>query len=64
MAKYDELDALIIQSIDKGYYRFRSICQQVVSADWREVDRRLQALRRKGQITFTSKDGWRVSVIK
>lgn len=69
MAKYDELDALILNDIGAGptpFHEFaygmtmQSTCLPfAINSDetWRVVDRRLQALRKKGLIASTGK-GW------
>lgn len=74
---YDKIDALIVTAIGGGRKTFSAISSTgpverealLLSMDsvrargegWRVVDRRLQALRRKGRITYSRAEGWRVS---
>ena len=64
----DELDASLIQSIKNGNKHMRDIVLTGKYPNWtrlteaaRIVDKRLQALRRKGLITYTGqKTGWQI----
>lgn len=70
MSKYENLDALILERISDGPKTFHELllgrnglekdCQKYESGAgdaFRVLDRRLQALRKKGLITFMK--GWR-----
>lgn len=66
--KFAQLDALIVMSIEHGNAEFHRICGGAVRVEaeqhsrtdaWRVVDRRLQALRKKGVIRFDKK-AWSV----
>lgn len=63
--RFDNLDAAILKAIDAGLTTYWAISQRVQELakphtqrpDWsRVVDRRLQALRKKGAITFEKKE--------
>lgn len=70
MSQYETLDELIVTRIKNGSNKFIAInAEEVfVAALWltfgttkvafRIVDSRLQALRKKGLISFNSKTGW------
>jgi len=73
MSKYDELDRHIVKAIARGMDTFTVISRSgaVVTeshrlgeltgaADWRIVDRRLQALRKAGRIAY-AKRAWSVT---
>ena len=62
MSKYEELDALIVESIRNGRDTFGQLCGGKTGAlatqfSWmdadRVIDRRLQALRKRGLIRFS-----------
>jgi hypothetical protein len=68
---YTRLDAEIIEQISKGKSNFTGIYIAVSmtvariiestgkkSDDWRVVDRRLQALRKAGRISYLGRGGW------
>lgn len=60
---YSELDQLILKSIQQGNTRFRAIADGIPASNPhqkydRTIDARLQALRRKNKISYTSKGGW------
>jgi len=74
VSKYDELDAMILDSIkdraksfseiyfgaEHGSPEIHLVCKKFCGTDGepaRVLDRRLQALRKKGEITFMK--GWR-----
>jgi hypothetical protein len=70
MSQYAKLDEMIISSIDDGPKTFHSIwyglrfeaekfCKEGQEA-WRVIDRRLQAMRKKGDIRYDKKTGWHV----
>lgn len=63
----DKLDKLVIRAVGTGANRFSGILDYVASKAqvrttilYRRVDRRLQALRKKGELTYDSKIGWKV----
>ncbi|MFA7557199.1 MAG: hypothetical protein WCZ20_05300 [Hydrogenophaga sp.] len=69
MSKYAEIDDLILKAIGAGRNTFCALLsgpavRQAAAAadsqaeDWRVVDRRLQALRKKGAITYIRAAGW------
>lgn len=68
MSKYGFLDDLIVERLQVKPATFaellsgdiRKECDTLVMADYafRVLDRRLQALRKKGVIYFNSKEGW------
>ena len=60
---YTALDQDILKSIQKGNTRFRAIADGIPANNPlrvydRTIDARLQALRRKNKISYTSKGGW------
>ena len=65
---YEKLDAAIIENVKRGNAKFGSIYDSVTFAiphqqrvdGWRTVDRRLQALRKKGLIRFIG-GGWKIT---
>lgn len=71
MKKYDEIDNAIMVEMDASPVSFNQLHSRNVfilcaeyaktenrnNTDWRILDRRLQALRKAGKITFTGK-GW------
>lgn len=61
MAKYDELDSMIIKRIAKSRcsfsYIFRGDVKKACDDNFRILDRRLQALRKKGLICWID-GGW------
>lgn len=60
MGKYEDLDKKIIELIDSGAVFFYQITGQIKDHDLRAVDRRLQAMRKKGLIHFKGASwGWR-----
>jgi len=71
MDKYQFFDQLLLQKISEGYSSFSRLQNengiQAASEDFvrgtrreafRVVDARLQALRKAGKVTFSSKTGW------
>ena len=73
MSQYDKLDSLIVDAIKGGCHSFSSIfsgrslfdeamrLSHAIGRDaQRIVDRRLQALRKRGVIVYFSGWGWRV----
>ena len=61
----DELDTKILQVLNETEgKRFEAVCSVVgiSPGDFRQVDRALQRLRKKGKIKFSSKVGWRLTV--
>lgn len=59
---YAHTDATIIHLIREGAYTFSSLDVLMPETEWRLIDRRLQALRKTGQIKFLGRKlGWRVS---
>lgn len=70
MSQYDKMDSLIVQRVGDGWTDFTGIFAREVRQeaerlsragcgdDFRILDRRLQALRKKGALTFNRKDGW------
>lgn len=59
--KYDEIDNRIIDLINAGCNEYSRICVQMKDQEWRTIDRRLQAMRKKGEIIFKGAGwGWRV----
>lgn len=75
MAKtdYTKMDALIVAAVRGGADNFTRILQNrsvreesdriagLMRDPMRIVDGRLQALRRRGALTYTSKAGWRIA---
>lgn len=59
MKTNERMEADILAAIRDGNHKFYSIMQAVVLPS-RVVDRRLQAMRKRGLITFNSKTGWTV----
>lgn len=72
MSQYDKLDAAIIKAIRRGACSFNRIVnnrdasleahligEQTGAPTWRIVDRRLQAMRKKGRIAY-AKGAWSV----
>ena len=58
---YEELDNRIVAAIKERVATFSAICNRVgsdYSKCGRDVDRRLQSLRKRGVITYDSKAGW------
>jgi len=72
MTDYSKLDALIIEKIKSGARTFSQIDGGAVydevtrlsaetgSDSFRYIDRRLQALRKKGVLIYTTQDKWQV----
>lgn len=73
MSQYDKLDSLIVDAIKEGCYSFsaiynsRSVFDEALRISMaiklvqpRVVDRRLQALRKRGVIVYYTGCGWRV----
>jgi hypothetical protein len=74
MSKYDTLDELIVSTIRDGATTFGGIDTGATAAEavrlereeqptktpWRHIDARLQALRKKGRIEFSRRDGWKL----
>lgn len=59
--KYEDLDNRIIKLIEMGCRQYGRICCKINDYDDRAVDRRLQAMRKKGLIEFAGQSwGWRV----
>lgn len=73
-SKFDAFDVKLIAVIGQGK-SLAHVIQGALGAEadalagkdhwaqptgWRLIDRRLQALRKRGRITFSSKAGWRV----
>lgn len=62
--KSEELDDQVLKLVADGTSRMSDILKSVAvvmsSANYRDVDRALQRLRRSEKIRYTSKDGWRV----
>lgn len=75
MTKYQQLDDAIVQTVRKGGGSFGAILSRVgdlanplapkdrwgFSMAGRLVDRRLQALRKSGQLTYSRATGWKVT---
>lgn len=73
--KYAQLDAAIVQAIREGKTTFTPLTAAVdKQADalakpdrygqldgWRVIDRRLQAMRRRGVLQFSHKTGWGIA---
>lgn len=75
MGKYDALDDAIIAAVSRGINKFNSLyavkdLKTGVAMDslcldhsfpegWRALDRRLQALKKKGVISYSRTEGWR-----
>ena len=66
--RFDYLDTAILKAIDSGITTYTAICNRVQSYaqplthrhDWqRVVDRRLQAIRKRGGIVFEKKE-WKL----
>lgn len=67
---YTEVDRHILKALNRGGRVYADICADkgvqlacIQTGDkraWRVVDRRLQALRKKGAILYTRRSGWRV----
>lgn len=67
---YEHLDFLIQQRIRQGYQNFFNINAGEVAQEakvlsggydsWRLIDRRLQAMRKKGVIRYTRANGWQI----
>lgn len=57
MSKYTEHDANIIAAIKDGCVRFSEIVART-GYEYRLVDRRLQSMRRIGQVSFGTTYGW------
>jgi len=57
MGIYAEHDQKIIDAINDGCVRFNEIVSRT-GYEFRLVDRRLQALRRKRKLTFSTAYGW------
>jgi DNA-binding HxlR family transcriptional regulator len=53
----EQLDALILKTLYGRTLKFKEI-QSNVSGDMRQIDRRLQSLKRAGKVVFNSKTGW------
>jgi hypothetical protein len=72
MTDYSKMDDLIIEKIKSGAKNFASIdggkvydeakaiAMENGGDSWRVIDRRLQALRKKGLIQYTTKEKWRL----
>lgn len=71
MSAYKDFDALLLKKISEGYNQFSRLQHQqeifeqsedLVRGTKREafrvVDARLQALRKAGKVTFSTKTGW------
>ncbi|ALS64917.1 hypothetical protein [Pandoraea apista] len=72
---YAELDAAILKSVSGGYVTYSyliskhgRLADSLAKPDhvgerngWRLIDRRLQALRKRGEITFSRKEGWTIA---
>jgi DNA-binding HxlR family transcriptional regulator len=54
---HETLDNKIIAAVKSGKKRFSEI-YNYIGAPFRTVDRRLQALRKRGVLSFTSRSGW------
>lgn len=73
MADYTKMDQLIIEKIKDGantfskidggsvYDEAKSIAMATGGDSFRVIDRRLQALRKRGVIEYTTKEKWRMS---
>lgn len=68
---YSQLDAEILAEIGKGKVHFtqlasllkssaKTFCPDPKDEPFRVIDRRLQALRKKGKIGHDTKQGWRL----
>lgn len=64
---YDDFDDLLVDAIRHGRVTFGGICSWILAPDeaqqsvhWRRVDRRLQALRKRGVIAYKRPEGWQV----
>ena len=73
MSQYEKLDALIVDAIKAGCHSFSAIhnssgvfdealriSMAIKLVQSRVIDRRLQALRRRGLIVYVTGWGWRV----
>lgn len=59
-SKYEEIDSRIMDLINAGCNEFSRICVQMKDQEWRTIDRRLQAMRKRGVIIFKGAGwGWR-----
>lgn len=71
MSKYIDLDNLILKAIGGGQRTFNRLLTPAIrqaaaaadsqAEDWRVVDLRLQALRKRGEIEYIRATGWSVS---
>lgn len=68
MTDYTKFDAALLGKVKAGYRWFSEIhrgplavmAREIGEEDFRITDRRLQALRKAGKLTFDRKAGWRV----
>jgi hypothetical protein len=68
--RYTEIDDRIIGNIQRGRCRFGEICDHMITfgpnmVAWKDryafrrlIDRRLQSLRKRGIIKFSTESGW------
>lgn len=61
---YTKIDARIVEAIECGkleFFQIHQSCDVLANESFRVIDRRLQALRKEGKITFSHKMGWSVN---
>ena len=59
--KHIEVDQSILAAIADGMNEFYMIDARINDCDFRLIDRRLQAMRKRGLISYTRKTGWRMA---
>jgi hypothetical protein len=61
---YHEVDERIVEAVRSGKSQFYVLDASLNFRDFRTLDRRLQALRKRGVLTYTRKTGWCVAKLK